>query len=92
LPDVPTIAEAGLPGYDASNWQGVFAPAKTPAHIIDRLNSEFRWALSQPDVLKQLAVNGYEPIGSTPVEFVKVIQVENVKWGKVISTSGARAE
>jgi tripartite-type tricarboxylate transporter receptor subunit TctC len=92
LPDVPTIAEAGLPGYDASNWQGVFAPAKTPARIIDRLNSEFRWALSQADVLKQLAVNGYEPIGSTPAEFVKIIQVENVKWGKVISTSGARAE
>jgi tripartite-type tricarboxylate transporter receptor subunit TctC len=92
LPDVPTIAEAGLPGYDASNWQGVFAPAKTPARIIDRLNSEFRWALTQPDVLKQLAVNGYEPIGSTPAEFVKVIAVETVKWDKVIRASGARAE
>lgn len=72
IPDVPAIAEI-LPGFDASNWQGVFAPARTPARIVDRLNAELRAGLATAEVQKQLAANGFEPVGSTPAEFTNVI-------------------
>lgn len=89
---MPTIAEAALPGFDAANWQGMFAPAKTPAAIVNRLNAELRAALALPDIQKQLAANGIEPVSSTPLEFTSLIKSELVKWDKVIKDSGAKAE
>lgn len=91
-PEIPTIAESGLPGYEASNWQGVFGPPKLPKRIIDRVHRELRWALDQPEVLRQFAANGLDPIGSTPAELAKVIADESAKWRKVIEASGARVD
>ncbi|HXF65277.1 MAG TPA: tripartite tricarboxylate transporter substrate binding protein [Burkholderiales bacterium] len=90
-PEVPAIAET-LPGFDASNWQGLFAPARTPAAIVRRLNAELRAALESPEVAQQLAQNGFEPIGGTPEAFTKAIGAETAKWAAVIRASGARAE
>ena len=92
LPELPTIAESGLPGFDAPAWNGVLAPAGTPAAIISRLRDEIVKDLKQPDVLERIAVLGFEPVGSTPQEFGDFIKAELAKWAKVAKDSGARAE
>jgi tripartite-type tricarboxylate transporter receptor subunit TctC len=91
-PDIPTIAESGVPGYEATAWQGVLAPARTPAEAVDRLNAELVRVLARPDVSRQLAEQGYEQVGGTPERFAAFIKSEIVKWSKVIKAAGLRIE
>jgi tripartite-type tricarboxylate transporter receptor subunit TctC len=92
IPDLPTIAEAGLPGYDAGVWYGILAPAGTPGEIIARLNTEIVRALSLPDYRKFLVSNAIEPIGSPPEELGRYIRSELVKWAKVVKDAGVRVD
>lgn len=91
LPDVPTIAESGLPGYEQTVWNAFFAPAGTPPVIIDKLNAATRKALDAPQVRRQLEGMGVEPAASSPQELASFVKVEIAKWGKVIRDSGAKA-
>ena len=86
-PDLPTMAEAGVKGYDAASWFGLFAPAGTPAEIIDRLSEETRRILGMPDVREKLLSLGAQPAGSTPEEFARFIDNEIAKWGRVIRSA-----
>jgi len=92
LPNVPTIAEAGLPGYEATSWFGMFAPAGTPAPLVAKLNAALVKVLSQPEVKKQLAEQGAEPYSEKPEQFAAFIRAETAKWGKVVKASGARVD
>jgi tripartite-type tricarboxylate transporter receptor subunit TctC len=92
LPDVPTIAEAGVPGYEATSWFGMFAPAGTPAPVVAKLNATIVKVLAQPEVSKKLAEQGAEAAGETPEQFAAFIQKESVKWGKVVKESGASVD
>jgi len=92
LPDVPTIAEAGVPGYEATSWFGMFAPAGTPAPVVAQLNAAIVKVLAQPDIRKKLAEQGAEAAGETPAQFADFIQKESVKWGKVVRESGASVD
>jgi len=91
-PDLPTIAESGLPGFDMNTWFGVFAPAKTPQPIVDRLYTEFTHALAMPDVRQKMIDLGAEPVGSKPAEFAAYIRSEKDKYARVIKTSGAKVD
>jgi tripartite-type tricarboxylate transporter receptor subunit TctC len=90
LPDVPTIAESGFPGYDLSSWFGVLAPAGTPKAVIDRLNADINKALKDPSLREQL--RDFEIFGSTPNEFSRFIELEIDKLAQVISVSGAKVD
>lgn len=92
LPDVPTFAEAGGPIFEAAAWQGVVAPAGTPAPIVDTLNRAIQQALASPDVVKQLVAQGMEPAGSTPEAFRAYVRQEHERWGGVIRGKGLSAE
>ena len=92
LPDLPTVAESGLKGYETITWFGVVAPAKTPPAIIMRLNAEITKVLALPDVRNQFAIQGIEVIGGTPEQFALYIRDEIAKWAKVIRLSGVKAE
>ena len=92
LPDVPTIAEAGLPGYEATSWFGMLAPAKTPAPVMAKLNASILKALADPDVKKKMAEQGAEAYGETPQQFAAFIKTETAKWGKIVKQSGATAQ
>lgn len=91
-PEVPTVAESGLPGYEATAWQGVLAPAGTPREIVGKLNVEFVRIVQQPEVRKQLADQGYDPAGTTPEQFADYVKTEIAKWSKVIKAAGLKAE
>ena len=92
LPDIPTIAEAGLPGYDASAWYGVLAPAVTPAAIVARLQNEIHAALRATDVVEKLSAQGLEPAPDSADEFARFIAADLAKWSKVIAASGLKVE
>jgi tripartite-type tricarboxylate transporter receptor subunit TctC len=92
VPDVPTLAEAGVPGYEATSWNGIFAPAKTPRPIIDRIHAEVVKILNAPDVREKLIAAGSDPVGSTPEQFLAFVKVELARWGKVIRENNIRAE
>ena len=92
LPDLPTISEAGLAGFDANNWYGLVVPAKTPREIIDRLNAEVTKILAMPDVKTTLFNQGLDPAPGTPEQFGAYIKSERAKWARVIKESGAKAE
>ena len=92
LPDVPTMAESGLPEYEAGSWYGIMAPAGTPSEIIDRLHGGIVTALAQPDVAKRLAAEGAVVIGSTPAAFAAHLKRELARVGKVVRAAGIRAE
>jgi tripartite-type tricarboxylate transporter receptor subunit TctC len=92
LPELPTISEAGLAGFDANNWYGLVAPAKTPRAIIDQLNAEVTKILNMPDVRTTLFNQGLDPAPGTPEQFGAYIKSERAKWAKVIKASGAKAE
>ena len=91
MPNLPTISEAGLPGFDANNWYGLLAPAKTPRPIIDRLNAEVTKVLAMPDVKEFLFNQGLDPAPGTPEKFGAYIKSEMTKWAKVVKDSGAKA-
>ena len=92
-PDYPTVTEAaGLPGYEASVWYGLLAPAGTPAAVINRLNAEIERLLQLREVRERLATLGYDPQRHTPAAFAEMIKADIVKWSKVVRESGARAD
>jgi len=88
VPELPTVAEAGLPGYEANNWNGVLVPAKTPRPVINRLNKEFAAALTLPDIKEFLFKQGLDAAPSTPEEFGAYMKSEMAKWAKVIKQAG----
>ena len=92
LPDVPTVAESGFPGFDAQGWFGFFAPAGTPADIINRLNAEVRTVLAMPEVRDRILATGNEPWWITPEEFGVFVRAEIAKWARVVKESGASAD
>jgi tripartite-type tricarboxylate transporter receptor subunit TctC len=92
MPDVPTMADAGLPGFDVSTWFGVFAPAGTPAPIIGRLNSTMTSALRSPEMRERLARMGAEPAPGSPEEFSELLRRELAKYQQVVKFSGARVD
>jgi tripartite-type tricarboxylate transporter receptor subunit TctC len=92
LPDVPTISEAGVPGYEMAPWIGVFAPAGTPKPIVDRLNAEINKALHEPDIVQKLEAQALDPWPSTPEEFSRKIRADFEKYAKLIKLSGAKIE
>lgn len=92
MPDVPTMAESGLPGFDVSTWFGVFAPAGTPAAIVERVNKAFTAALQSPEMRERLARMGAEPAPTSPGEFAQFVRSELAKYEKVVKFSGARVD
>jgi tripartite-type tricarboxylate transporter receptor subunit TctC len=92
MPTVPTMAEAGVAGFEMQSWQGVFAPAGTPAPIVDRLGREIAAIVAMPDVQDKLRNLGVEPDGRTSAAFSTFQNAEIVKWGKVIRDAGIQAE
>ena len=92
LPDVPTIAEAGVPGYEANNWWGMLAPAGTPPAIVEKLNKAVAAALDSPDLLKQFESEGASVEKMTPAEFGKYIEAEMAKWGRVVKQGHIMAQ
>ncbi len=92
VPDIPTVSEAGVKGYAATNWYGLFAPARTPKAVVDRLNREMVAALKAPDVADGLKSRGIEAAPSTPEQFAAFIKSENAKWLPVIRQSGMKPE
>jgi len=91
-PDIPTVAEAGVPGYEVSTFYGVSAPAKTPRPIIDRLHAELVRVLNAPDVRERLQGLGADPVGNTPEQYTAFMQNEIAKWGKVIKAAGIKGD
>jgi tripartite-type tricarboxylate transporter receptor subunit TctC len=92
LPDVPTVSEAGVTGYAAAQWWGLFAPAGTPKAIVDRLYKELEVILKAEDTQKTFEVQGAEPDLMGPAGFVKFIEAEGVKWGKVVKEGNIKGE
>jgi len=92
LPDVPTVAEQGFPGFEAIVWFGVFAPAKTPQPIVDYLNRELVAVIKGPKLAQLLESQGAQPVGNSQADFTATIQREIVKWRKVVQTSGAKVD
>jgi tripartite-type tricarboxylate transporter receptor subunit TctC len=92
LPDVPTVAESGLPGYEYWGWMGISAPAGTPKEIISRLNAELTKILGSKEAHDWFAEQGGEPVAETPEEFAAYIKAEHSRWGKLIREAGIKAE
>ena len=92
FPDLPTLAEAGMPEFDLYTWFGMFAPAGTPPEAVARIQREVVAGLKSPDVLERFAAVGAEPVGSTPAEFVERIRSDAAKWGEVIRAGNIRAQ
>ncbi|MCC7080411.1 MAG: tripartite tricarboxylate transporter substrate binding protein, partial [Burkholderiales bacterium] len=92
MPDVPTVAESGVPGFEASTWYGVVAPADTPGSVVQRLSTEFARALNTEEVKSGLTAQGLDVVGSTPEQFADYIRTEMVKWAKVVKASGMKVE
>ena len=91
-PDVPTVAELGMPGYEVTTWGGVMAPANTPRPLIAKLNAEINRILKLPDVRERFAKAGAETVGSTPEEFRAYLIAETEKWAKVAKSANIRVE
>jgi tripartite-type tricarboxylate transporter receptor subunit TctC len=92
FPDVPTIAELGYPGYEATNWYAFVAPARTPKEIVERLNREIVKTLNTPETRDQFLRQGEEPSPSTPEELAKVMERESATWGRVVKEAGIQAQ
>ena len=92
LPDLPTLAESGLPGFDATTWNGFLAPASTPAEVVQRLNKAIGQIIAMPDVQKRLLVAGAEPAGGSPEQFSQLLKRETAAWASVIERSGIKLD
>jgi len=92
LPDVPTFIEAGLDGFEAVSWVGIFAPAKTPKPIVDKLQREIAAALQTPAVRERYAVLGIDPVGNTPEQFAEQVKRDLARWGEVVKSAGIKIE
>jgi tripartite-type tricarboxylate transporter receptor subunit TctC len=92
MPDVPTIAEAGVPGYEATIWLGLMAPAKTPRPVLDRLNAEVNKIINSPDVKENWAKQGATPMGMTPEQFGKFMRADIRKWAKLVNETGMKVQ
>ncbi|QHJ01013.1 tripartite tricarboxylate transporter substrate binding protein [Xylophilus rhododendri] len=92
LPDVPTIAESGVPGFDASSWFGLLAPAATPPAVIKRIDDALIKVLANPELRKKIIEQGGEPVGEKPEQFAAFIRTETTKWAKVVKESGASVD
>ena len=92
LPDLPTLAEAGIIGFEAAAWQGIVVPTGTPAEIIQKLNAEVNKALAHPDIRSRLAAQGADIFGGTPAEYAAYLRTEMPRWSKAVKDSGAKAE
>ena len=92
LPDLPTIAESGFPGYETDNWYGIVVPARTPRPVVERLNKEFTHALNMPENKEALLKQGLEAAPGTPEAFGKYMKSEYLKWGKLIREAGLQAQ
>ena len=92
LPDVPTAAEAGLPGYDVTGWYGIVVPKATPKPILDRIQAATRQVLDTPEVKERFKTFGLDPVASSPDEFTRFMRAEIVKWSKVIKSAGIKPE
>jgi tripartite-type tricarboxylate transporter receptor subunit TctC len=91
-PDVPTIAEAGVPGYDVTAWQALFVPAKTPPEIVRKISADTTAALAEPAIKDKLAANGYVAEGSSPKALEKLLKSEIAKWSAVIKSVGIKID
>jgi tripartite-type tricarboxylate transporter receptor subunit TctC len=91
-PEYPTIAESGLPGFEVSAWDGVFAPAGTPEHIVDRLNAAIRQALEDPQLRSALLARGAQSVPAAPEEFARRVAASAQKWGKLVRDAGAKVD
>ena len=92
MPEVPTVEESGLKGFDAMAWNGVLVPAATPAAIVERLNREINAALQAPEVRQKLHAAGLEPVGGSAQDFARLMRAENERWGPIIKRAGARVD
>jgi tripartite-type tricarboxylate transporter receptor subunit TctC len=92
LPDLPTISESGLKGFEAVAWVGLLAPAKTPASVVAKINQDAVNVVLSPEIKERLKAEGADAVGSTAAEYAKFIQAEGVKWAKVIKFAGVKAE
>ena len=92
LPDVPTFAESGLPGFEVSSWYGLLAPAKTPKAIVDRLQREVNAVLQMPEIREKYLKAGFEPVGNKPEEFAQQIKADMARWGKVVKDANIRID
>jgi tripartite-type tricarboxylate transporter receptor subunit TctC len=92
VPDLPTISESALPGFETGAWQGIMAPRSTPRAIVQKLNREIVAIVHLPEVKKQYALEGGEPIGNTPEEFTKFLRADIAKWQKVVKAANVRVE
>jgi len=92
LPDVPTVAEAGVPGYEASSWFTIAAPAKTPADIIAKVNKSVNTYMADPEMIAKMRKLGADPVGGSPDDMAKLMADENVKWKKAIEFAGLKPE
>ena len=92
LPNVPTIAESGVKGYEAAQWYGVVAPAGTPAPVVNKLSSDINAIAAQADVSERFFSQGIEPVSSTPEQFAAFIKASVAKYGKIVKALGVRPE
>jgi tripartite-type tricarboxylate transporter receptor subunit TctC len=90
MPQVPTVQEAGVPGYELAGWFGLLAPAKTPQAIVDRLSAEVQKAAADARLKDRLTEQGLEVVGSTPAEMLAVMTADTKKWSEVIAATGAK--
>jgi tripartite-type tricarboxylate transporter receptor subunit TctC len=92
MPDVPTIAQAGVPGYEATQWFGLFTAGGTPAAIVERLAQETARAVRAPDLKERMSAEGLQPVGSTPAEFSAYLKSEMAKWAKVVKAANIKPQ
>jgi tripartite-type tricarboxylate transporter receptor subunit TctC len=92
LPDAPTVAEAGLPGFDVTSWYGMFGPAALPRDIVSKVNADIAAVLAAPDVKERLAASGADPAPTSPEDLARLVREEIAKWAKVVADSGAKID